>query len=118
MNDDVKIGTIGAQEDILQIFIRGSLDTIVAYHLQERVETLIDEGYRKYLIDLEKLDYISSAGVGLFSAVILYLRRRQGKVIFMNIPDHVYEVLKLTRLIEMFTIAETVEEAIAELEHA
>ena len=113
---NVKIGTIGAQSDILLIKIRGSLDTVVAYHLQEKVEKLIEQGYWKYLIDLEKLDYISSSGVGLFSAIILDLQRHHGQIIFINIPEQIYEILNMTQIIQIFTIAETMEEAIKELE--
>jgi anti-sigma B factor antagonist len=116
MSDNVKIRKIETQSDLLLITIRGSLDTVVAYHLQEQVEKLIKKGHYKFLVNLEELDYISSAGVGLFSAIILDLQRHHGKIIFINISEQVYEVLKLTHLIEIFTIAETQEEAIKQLE--
>jgi len=117
MSNDVKITTIGANSDIVLVSVRGFLDTVVAYHLQERVEKLIEEGHCKFLVDLKHLEYISSAGVGLFSAIILDLQRQQGKALFINIPDTVYEVLHLTHLIEIFSIAENQEEALTLLEN-
>lgn len=116
MSNNVRIKEIGAQNDITLITIRGSLDTVVAYHLQEQVEALIENGCYKYLIDLKELKHISSAGVGLFSAVILDLQRHNGEIIFVNIPDQVHQVLKITRLIEILTLAESMEEALAILE--
>ncbi len=116
MSNNVVVKKIGSQNDIIMLSIRGSLDSIVAYSLQDQVETLIQEGHHKYLIDLADLEHISSAGVGLFSAAILDLKRRQGKIIFVNIPDQVYHILRITRLVEIFTLAKTQEKAVEQLE--
>ncbi|GAK56857.1 anti-sigma factor antagonist [Candidatus Vecturithrix granuli] len=116
MSSHIKVSTIEAEEQIVLMTIRGSLDTVVVFHLQEQVETLINAGHYKFLINLQELEHISSAGVGLFSAIILDLERHHGKVVFINIPEQVYDILKLTHLIEIFTIAQTQEEAIALLE--
>ena len=116
MRNNVKIKLVGVRSDIRLITIRGVLDSMTAYPLQDRVEALIEEGDRKYLIDLEEVEHISSAGVGFFSAVILKLQRHHGKVLFVNIPPQVYEVLELTRLIEIFTVVKSLEEGIATLE--
>ena len=116
MSKHVKIWKMGIQSDIVCITIRDSLDTVVAYHLRDHIHSLLEGGSRKFLVNLEGLDYISSAGVGLFSEIILELKRHHGKIIFINISDQIYEVLMLTRLIEIFTIAETQEEALAALE--
>lgn len=115
-NNDLNISTIEAEELVVLITIRGSLDTVAAYHLREQVETFINTGHYKFLINLQELEQISSAGVGLFSAIILDLDRHHGKVVFINISEQVHDILKLTHLIEIFTIAQTQEEAIALLE--
>lgn len=116
MSNNIKISAIGTHEDILLITIRGALDTVAAYHLQEQVEALIENGQSKFLIDLEDLEHLSSAGVGLFSAIILDLQRHHGRVVFINLSEQVYEILKLTNLLEIFTIASSLQEAIRLLE--
>ena len=116
MINTIKISSIGTHEDILFIAIRGSLDTVAAYHLQEQVEAFIEKGQGKFLIDLKDLKHLSSAGVGLFSAIILDLHRHHGHVVFINLSEQVYEILQLTNLLEIFTIASSQEEAIALLE--
>ncbi len=116
MSNNFVIKKMGSQNDIVRISIRGSLDSIIAYHLQEQVEMLIQDGYLKYLIDLANLEHISSAGLGIFSVAILDLKRRQGKIIFVNIPAPMYQILKVTRLVKIFTVAETQEKAVEMLE--
>jgi len=116
MNQSIQISTIGPQSDVMIVSIRGSLDTVLAYHLQEKIETLIESGIFKYIMNLEELEYLSSAGIGLFSGIALKLRKYERKIVFINVPDQVIQLLQVTRLIKMFTIAKNVEHAMLLLE--
>ncbi len=118
MSSNVQIGAVGSQSDIMLIKIRGFLDTVVAYHLQEKVGALIKDGIFKYIINFEELEYISSAGIGFLSRMALELRKHHGKLIFINVPEQVRHLFEITRLIEMFTIGEDVQEAVNALESA
>ena len=55
MSNNVQIQEVGAQSDIRLINIRGFLDTVVVYHLQEEIDALIEHGIVKYIISLEEL---------------------------------------------------------------
>jgi len=116
MSNNVKIQEVGAQSDIRLINIRGFLDTVVVYHLQEEIDALIEHGIVKYIISLEELEYISSAGIGLFSGMVLELRKHHGQIIFIHVPEQVLHLFEITRLIEIFTIRDTIHEAITILE--
>lgn len=117
MTNNIRISTAGPQADIALIDIRGFLDTVVAFSLQEQVNTLIGTGMRKYIINLEELEHISSAGIGFFSGLALELRKYQGKLVFINIPEQVQYLLKLTRLIEIFTVGQNLQDAFHLLEN-
>jgi len=116
MNNNIQIKEIGSQSDIRLINIWGALDTVVVYHLQEKVDRLIEDGIFKYIINLEKLEHISSAGIGLFSAMALELRKHHGKIIFIHVPEQVLHLFEITRLIEFFTIRKTINEAVTTFE--
>ena len=75
MSNNVQIKEVGSRSDIRLINIRGLLDTVIAYRLQEKMDILIEDGIFKYIIDLEELEHISSAGIGLFSAMALELQK-------------------------------------------
>lgn len=112
MSNNVQIQEVGAQSDIRLINIRGFLDTVVAYHLQEEIDTFIEHGIVKYIISLEELEYISSAGIGLFSGIAIELRKHHGQIIFIHVPEQVLHLFEITRLTEIFTIRETINEAL------
>ena len=116
MNTNVQISTTGSQANITLINIRGFLDTMVAYDLQEQVNDLLEEGTCKYIVDLEGLEYISSAGIGFFSDLVLRLRKRQGQLVFIHIPEQVQHLFKITRLFEIFTVEDTMQSALARLD--
>jgi len=112
MSNDVQITAIGSHDDVLEISIRGFLDTMAAYSLQEEVHELIGEGQYRYLMNLEELEQISSAGIGFFSGLVMELRKHHGDLVFVHIPEHVQHVFKMTRLIELFTVCDSVAAAL------
>lgn len=116
MTNTVQVSTTGSQADITLIQIRGFLDTMVAYTLQEQVNALLEEGKCKYIVNLEELEHISSAGIGFFSDLVLKLRKRQGQLVFIHIPEPVQHLFKITRLMEIFTVEETMQDALSKLD--
>ena len=116
MSNDITISTTGAQADIIVIQIERFLDAVVAYSLQEQVYKLIREGNYKYVIDLKGLEQLSSAGVGLFSGLVMELRKYDGRLIFLHLPEQVKYLFQTTGLIELFTIGQNMAQAIATLE--
>lgn len=81
----------------MTIILEGRLDTITAPQLEEAMHT---ESPEMLILDMQKLDYISSAGL----RVILKLRRTiQGQLIIRNANDLVREVFDLTGFSELLT---------------
>lgn len=117
MTNNIRISTAGPQADIALIDIRGFLDTVVAYTLQEQINRLMGTGMRKYIINLEELEHISSAGIGFFSGLVLEFRKYQSKLVFINIPEQIRYLLQATRLIEIFTVGQNLQEAFTLLEN-
>ena len=117
MTNDVQITMVGSQADVVEIVIRGYLDTMAAYALQEHIQKYIREGKYRYLINLEDLEQISSAGIGLFSGLVMELRRHQGDLAFVHIPEQVQHIFKITRLIELFTVFDDTESALDFMDH-
>ena len=118
MINEVQIGTIGARADIILIKIRGFLDAVVAYHLQEKVDPLLKKGIFKYIINLEELEHISTAGIGFFSGLAMELQKHHGKIIFTNVPVLVQHLFNTTGLIGIFPIRESVKDAVTAIESA
>lgn len=56
------------------------------------------------VLDLEELDHISSAGLGLLVALQLRLDRQGHRVTLANVNPHIQELLRLAALDSIFSI--------------
>lgn len=77
--------------------IDGRIDTQSSPDLQIEFEKILDEEVKKFTLDFEKVNYLSSAGL----RVILWLQKKVsaidgGAVKVINANDEVYEVFDMT----------------------
>ncbi|MCQ2387785.1 MAG: STAS domain-containing protein [Clostridia bacterium] len=87
--------------NVLTVKVSGRLDTVTAPELEEKIGVL--DGIKELVLDLEKLEYISSAGL----RVLLNLQKQMnkiGKMTVKNISSDVMEVFEITGFSEILTI--------------
>ncbi len=70
--------------------------------LRETVETLIKEGRTKLLLNLARISYMDSAGIGELVACYKRSREKGGQLKLLNPSGKVYDLLQLTKLEEIF----------------
>jgi anti-sigma B factor antagonist len=78
----------------------------------ESLQALIAENKCKFIIDLSNCSYINSIGLSFLISILTRARSAGGEVILCGISDKVRQLLLLTRLQSMFTVTESVEEAL------
>lgn len=90
------------EEDSLLFELSGRLDSINAPEFEYIVKDSLDDVHA-LVFDLEKLEYISSAGLRVF--LISHKRmEKQGKMVVINVKDAVYRVFSLTGFAEVLNI--------------
>lgn len=101
-------GTIGILE------IRGSLvgdgDTD---ELRTAAGDFLEQGIRRAVIDLRRVNYLNSTGIGAIISVHTTFRRASGDVRLAGLTDNVQSLLVITRLIDVFEVYDSLDEAIA-----
>ena len=86
----------------LNIALEGRLDTSTAPELEAELKSSLD-GASELILDMEKLDYISSAGLRvLLSAQKVMMKKDGMKVIHVN--DTVMEIFEVTGFSDILTI--------------
>jgi len=90
----------------------GSLEASNVMDFRESVMGLLKEG-DKVVLDLGKVNFMDSSGLGAIVALGRSLSRGEGELRLANITPHVRTVFELTRLHRAFEIYDTVEEAVA-----
>lgn len=67
----------------------------------------------KCIIDISKLRYINSSGIGVLITVLTKFRNKGGEVFLLNPSESVQKLLIITKLNAIFQISKTEEEALA-----
>jgi anti-sigma B factor antagonist len=115
-NPKILIDKRGTLSDIAVVHVYGALDTVGAYTFQEKIKTLLETGVYKYILDFEHLEYISSAGIGVFFSMDPELQKHHGGIVFIHVPEKIYRLLEMIGLTAVFKIKDTLENAIKEFE--
>jgi anti-sigma B factor antagonist len=70
--------------------------------LREKVSELLDAGQQNVLLNLEKVSYMDSAGIGELVACYKRAKEKRGIVKLLNPSGKVEDLLQLTKLEEVF----------------
>ena len=90
----------------------GELDASSSVILDEELSDPEIMKYSKILVDCRTLNYISSAGLGVFISHLQRFEDAQIKLIFFNMQDKVRNVFEILGLDLLMTIVTNYEEAI------
>lgn len=91
-------------EDIDCLDLHGFLDAHTAPDLENAIQQTIDKGSHKILVNFKALDYISSAGLGVFMAFIEDVRNRGGDIKLSSMNEKVFSVFDLLGFPMLFDI--------------
>lgn len=82
-------------EDIHVVDIKGYLDAHTAPDLESAFSKLLDDKKFKIVVNCKNLNYISSAGLGVFMMFIEEVRKNSGDIKLSNLTPKVYNVFDL-----------------------
>ena len=99
--------------DIRILSFQGNLDTNTSPQAESEINGLIEAGSQKLLINFEKLDYISSAGLRILLATAKKLKVSQGDLKICCLNETVQEVFDISGFVTILSVSTTEEEALA-----
>jgi anti-sigma B factor antagonist len=109
-NISISLSETGQRRDISEVRIDGVIDTITAGELEEVIDSLLKRSRYRIVIDLAGVDYISSAGWGIFISHIKEVREKGGDIKLANmIPNvhEIYELLEFDNVLQAFNSVDT-----------
>lgn len=112
----VKIETI-AENDYHLLQVTGEIDASSSIELDAALKEA-SEIASKILIDLEHLEYISSAGLGVFISYLEELKKKNIQLVIFALSEKVREVFEILGLQHLMNIKSTKEEAISTFNEA
>jgi len=94
-NINISVSESGREDNISIVRVDGVIDTLTATQLEDILERLFKRQQYKVILDLAGVDYISSAGWGIFISRIKEVRENGGDIKLANMVPNVYEIYEL-----------------------
>lgn len=101
-----KVGNINV------LSLAGRLDAFNAIELEKKLNALIEAGQYNYVIDLAKLEYISSSGLRVFLASLKRVKKERGDIKLAGMQSFITEVFNISGFSQLFSIFESQEAAV------
>jgi anti-anti-sigma factor len=102
-------------EKAVLLKVNGRMDAENAVEFDQACESWISRGAKRIIVDVSELSYISSMGLRSFLAAGQKLQSSSGSLILCGLNGLPRQVFEMTRLIGLFPVHDTVEQAIATL---
>lgn len=81
--------------DVIVVRVQGRLDAASSPQLEKKINSIIESGHFKLILNLEEVDYLSSAGMRLMLSVSRKLKHLEGKIVACSLNDEIMDVIKM-----------------------
>jgi anti-anti-sigma factor len=95
--------------------VSGRMDAENAHEFEDACRQWIAKGRKHLIADLDGLQYVSSMGLRGFLAIAQQLQSESGSLILCGLHGLPRQVFEMTRLIGIFPVFDTYEQAVATL---
>jgi anti-sigma B factor antagonist len=113
-DDSLKI-SLEKVDDVLNglcIYLNGYIDTYNSNFFQKKIQKVVETGFINLIFNCSSLNYVSSTGIGSFTAFLKMVKPKGGDIVLLEIQPKVYEVFQLLGFSQFFNIKDTTEEAV------
>lgn len=97
--------------DVIVVRIKGRLDAASSPQLEKKINSIIESGHFKLVLNFAGVDYLSSAGMRLMLSVSKKLHNLEGKMVACSLNEEVMEVIKMAGFNQVLELYNTEEES-------
>src|SRR5258708_38245252 len=94
------------------IAVIGEIDASSSIELDLAIAKSVGEGFKRILIDCQALEYISSAGLGVFMSYIEEFREKKIQMVLFGLKEKVANAFEILGLADLMHIRENQSEAL------
>jgi anti-sigma B factor antagonist len=92
--------------DVAILILTGRLDLTSANELKSASRDIMGTGSRKMILNMGKVDFINSSGLGTLVSILKDVRSANGRLKLSNLAPYVKEIFEITQLNNIFDICE------------
>lgn len=114
-DDSLKImlEKVDGVENCLSVYLNGYIDTYNSNFFQKQISKIVDAGFVNMIFNCAALNYVSSTGIGSFTAFLKMVKPKGGDIVLFEIQPKVYEVFQLLGFSQFFNIKDTLQDSIS-----
>ncbi|MCH9610678.1 MAG: putative anti-sigma factor antagonist BtrV [Chlamydiales bacterium] len=101
--------------EIIIMRVKGRLDAASSPQLEQTINSIIDGGHFKLVLNFSDVEYLSSAGMRLMLAISKKLQNLEGKVVACSLSEDVMEVIKMAGFNQVIEFYPSEQESLAHL---
>jgi anti-anti-sigma factor len=111
-NLEIKLDKVNEVEGCLVLSLTGYIDTYNSNYFQKRIAKAIDAGFIRLIFQCSSLNYVSSTGIGSFTAFLKTVKPKGGDVVLLEIQPKVFEVLQLLGFSHFFNVKDNLDDSV------
>jgi len=112
---DLQVKIMKMPDDISLVGLEGELDSNTEYEFYDTVKKIQDDGIHNFVVDLSRLNMITSSGIGSFIKIANSCRENYGNIVIVQPQPNVREALEVFGLFNFIQTADNVTDAVKKL---
>ena len=80
--------------------------------IREDVSSLLEEVSQKILLDYSRVQWMNSSGLGMLMATYSAVKKKEGRIGLVRVPEHLHEVMQITRVHKLFEMYPSIQQAL------
>jgi anti-sigma B factor antagonist len=97
--------------DICIVHVAGEVDVYTSPSLKSALVAAVADGCRVVVVDLDKVGFIDSSGLGVLVGALRRAREAQGDLRIVSARETVVKIFRITGLDRVFPVFPTLDEA-------
>lgn len=99
------------QDNVCAMSLDGEIDVYTAPRLKEELVSVVESGCANVIVDMEKVGFIDSSGLGVLVSALRRARERDGVVRIVCTRDNILKIFRITGLDKVFPIFDNIADA-------
>lgn len=94
------------------VAVGGEIDVYTAPKLRDKISEVVVAGHRDLVVDLEKVEFLDSTGLGVLVGGLKKVRAEDGSLSLVCSQERLLKIFRITGLAKVFTIHASVDDAL------
>lgn len=108
--------TFERKDNHIELSFEGEVTLEQSFDFKDEIkEKIANENCYRMIVDLQKVPFMDSSGLGMLISFFKEINEKQGTIVYYGIHDYLKKLLALVKLDQVFTVCDDKEAALKEL---